>query len=353
MPGRDIIVVGASAGGVEALGQLVRGLPSDLNAAVFVVLHVPPHGTSVLPNILRRQGPLPADHARDGEPIRPGRVYVAPPDFHMLLKNGHVRLARGPTENSHRPAIDPLFRTAARRYGRRVVGVVLSGVLDDGTAGLQSIKTQGGLAVVQDPDDALYGNMPQNALDNVAVDYALPVNEIGPLLARLATEPVPADAAAAVTAEMEVETDMAELELDALQNFDRPGNPSPFACPDCNGVLWELHEGDLVRYRCRVGHAWSPDSLLARQSDGLEAALWTALRALEERAALATKMADRADQRGYDIVARKFREQVGEAEGHAKVIRDVLLSKRGTNTESQTTTTGEEPRGKVRTAESV
>jgi two-component system, chemotaxis family, protein-glutamate methylesterase/glutaminase len=343
MPGRDIIVVGASAGGVEALGQLVAGLPADLAASVFVVLHVPPHGTSVLPNILRRAGPLPADHAADGEPIRSGRVYVAPPDFHLLLKNGHVRLARGPTENSHRPAIDPLFRTAARRYGRRVIGVVLSGVLDDGTAGLLAIKNRGGLAVVQHPDDALFPSMPQTALENVAVDHALAVSELGPLLARLAAEPVLPDPPPAVSTDMAMETDMAELELEAMQKFDRPGAPSPFACPDCNGVLWELHEGDLVRYRCRVGHAWSPDSLLARQADGLEAALWTALRALEERAALASRMADRADQRGYDLVARKFREQVGEAEGHAKVIRDVLMSKRGENAESVSAAEGEQP----------
>jgi two-component system chemotaxis response regulator CheB len=343
MPGRDIIVVGASAGGVEALGQLVRGLPADLPAAVFVVLHVPQHGTSVLPSILRRAGRLPVEHAKDGEAIRPGRVYVAPPDFHMLIKNGHVRLARGPTENSHRPAIDPLFRTAARRYGRRVIGVVLSGVLDDGTAGLQSVKNRGGLAVVQDPADALYAGMPQNALENVAVDFTAPVAEIGPLLARLTAERLPAEPDPAVTREMEMEADMAELELDAMQSFDRPGTPSPFACPDCNGVLWELHDGDLIRYRCRVGHAWSPDSLLAKQSDGLEAALWSALRALEERANLSAKMAERAGQRKYDLVASKFRAQVREAEQHAKVIRDVLLSKRGDNAESTSPALGEQP----------
>ncbi len=333
MPGRDIIVVGASAGGVEALGQLVRGLPGDLPAAVFVVLHIPPHGTSVLPNILRRAGRLPADHARDGEPIVPGRLYVAPPDYHMLIKPGHVHLARGPSENSHRPAIDPLFRTAARRYGRRVIGVVLSGVLDDGTAGLLAIKNQGGLAVVQSPDDALYPGMPQNALDNVAVDHSLPVAKIGPLLSRLAAELLAPAAAAPVSPELQLETDMAELELDALQRADRPGNLAGFGCPECGGTLWELHEGDLTRYRCRVGHAWSPDGLLAKQSDGLEAALWTALRALEERSVLATKMAERADQRGHDLLAGKFRDQGREASAHARVIRNVLLSKRGQNTE--------------------
>jgi two-component system chemotaxis response regulator CheB len=334
MPGRDIIVVGASAGGVEALVQFVRGLPSALPAAVFVVLHVLPHGTSVLPSILRRAGHLPAEHAKDGEPIVPGRVYVAPPDFHMLLKDGQVRLARGPTENSHRPAIDPLFRTAARRYGRRVVGVVLSGVLDDGTAGMLAIKCRGGLAVVQDPADVLYAGMPQNVLEHLAVDHSLRAAEIGPLLAGLAVESLQPLPEPAIPAEMEMESDMAEMEPVALQNANRPGVPSGFGCPECNGTLWELHDGDLVRYRCRVGHAWSPDSLLAKQSDGLEAALWTALRALEERAVLAGRMADRADQRGYDLVAAKFRVQVGEAEGHAKVIRDVLLSRRSENTES-------------------
>jgi two-component system chemotaxis response regulator CheB len=270
-------------------------------------------------------------------------VYVAPPDFHMLLRNGHVRLARGPSENSHRPAVDPLFRTAARRYGRRVIGVVLSGVLDDGTAGLLSIKGQGGLAVVQHPDDALYPGMPQNALENVAVDHAVPVVALGPLLARLAAEPLPPVPEPAVSSDMAMETDMAELELEAMKSFDRPGTPSGFACPECHGVLWELRDGELVRFRCRVGHAWSPDSLLAKQSDALEAALWTALRALEERANLACKMAERAGQRGHDLVAQKFRAQVGESEAHAKVIRDVLLSKRGENTESTSAVTGEGP----------
>src|SRR5207244_2427388 len=168
MPGRDIIVVGASAGGVEALATLVRGLPADLPAAVFVVLHVPPHGTSVLPQILTRAGRLPAKHAVDGEAIQAGRIYVAPPDHHLLVKPGYVRVAHGPRENGHRPAVDALFRTAARTYGHRVAGVVLTGVLDDGTAGLIAVKLRGGAALVQHPDDALYDGMPRSALDNVA-----------------------------------------------------------------------------------------------------------------------------------------------------------------------------------------
>src|SRR5207247_7253128 len=215
-------------------------MPADFPAAVFIALHVPAHGTSVRPKIISRAGPLPATHAWDGEPIRSGRIYVAPPDRHLLLKLGHVRVARGPTENSHRPAIDPLFRTAARRYGRRVIGVVLSGLLDDGTAGLLAIKGRGGLAVVQHPDDALYASMPQSALNHVAVDHTAPVVAMGPLLARLAAEPLSPAAEPPVPPEMEIETDMAELELQALQNLDRPGLPAGLACPECNGTLWEL-----------------------------------------------------------------------------------------------------------------
>jgi two-component system chemotaxis response regulator CheB len=334
MPGRDIIVVGASAGGVEALATLARGLPADFPAAMFVVLHVPPHGTSVLPKIISRAGRLPATHAWDGESIRPGRIYVAPPDRHLLLKLGHVRVVRGPTENSHRPAIDPLFRTAARCFGRRVIGVVLSGLLDDGTAGLLAIKERGGIAVVQHPDDALFPSMPRSALDNVDVDHAVPIAELAALLLRLATEPLPKTPQPAATAEMHAEADVAELELEALQDPRRPGAPSGFGCPACGGSLWELRDGELIRYRCRVGHAWSPDSLLAEQSGAVETALWSALRALEERAALANNMSARSAQRGHDSIARRFADQARECEADARLIREVLLTKRAENTES-------------------
>jgi two-component system chemotaxis response regulator CheB len=191
MPGRDIIVVGASAGGVEALGNLVRRFPADLPAAVFIVLHVPPQGTSVLPQILTRAGPLPAKHAIDNEPIRAGRIYIAPPDYHLVVKPGLMRVAHGPRENSHRPAVDALFRTAARAYGHRVAAVVLSGVLDDGTAGLIAVKMRGGATLVQSPEEALYDGMPRNALDNVAVDVCAPVADLAGALVTMAKQPLP------------------------------------------------------------------------------------------------------------------------------------------------------------------
>lgn len=327
MPGHDIIVVGASAGGVESLVQLTRELPPDLDAAVFVVLHMPSQGTSVLPTILNRVKTIPAVHPHDGQAIQPGRIYVAPPDHHLLVKRGHLRVVRGPRENGHRPAADALFRTAAVAYGPRVVGVVLSGSLDDGTAGLGAIKRRGGVAVVQDPNDALYPGMPSSALDHVAVDHVLPIAQIGPMLVRLADQPAGAEEEA-VTEEMNEEADMAELDAEALQDPKRPGKPSGFGCPECGGVLFELEEGQFLRFRCRVGHAWSPDSLLSRQTDQLEAALWTALRAIEENAALARRLAGQARQRGYDRAATRFHAQVDEMEKHALGIRQVLLSRK-------------------------
>jgi len=325
MPDHGIVVVGASAGGVEALAHLAASLPADLSAAVFVVLHLPATGASALPEILGRHGPLPAAHVTDGEPIQPGRIYVAPPDHHVLLRAGHVHLSRGPRENGHRPAVDPLFRSAAREYATRVVGVVLSGALDDGTAGLLAIKSRGGIAVVQDPADALYPGMPGNALQQVEVDHVLPAAAMGELLARLIADSAEAPADPAPTG-MRVEVEMEGFSLEAFEG-NHPGRPSGFSCPDCHGVLWQIRDGGLQRYRCRVGHAWSPESLLTRQSEALEAALWVALRSLEERAALARRLAEPARRRGHRITASRFEEQAAEAQQAARLVRDLLLNR--------------------------
>lgn len=325
MPGHDIIVMGASAGGVETLTRLVRGLPADLPAALFVVLHVRSHGTSVLPHILGRAGALPAVHPVDGEEIHPGKIYVAPPDHHLLIRPGRIRLARGPRENGLRPAVDPLFRSAARSYGRRVVGVVLSGALDDGTAGLVAIKQRGGVAVVQDPDEALYPGMPRSAAAHVDVDHLVRVSEVAPVLIRLAYESVNEEFPESVPDEMEKEADFAELDLDVLNSPKHPGVPAGFGCPDCGGALWEIGDAAVIRFRCRIGHAWSQASLLARQAEALETALWTAMRALEESAALADRMAERLRKRNLSASVTRFERQASEARGRAAVIRQVLL----------------------------
>jgi len=326
LPGHDVVVVGASAGGIEALTNLVRHLPSDLPAAVFVVVHIPPTVTSVLPQILQRAGRLPAAHAADDQPIERGRLYVAPPDHHLLLRHGRVRLSRGPKENGHRPAVDTLFRSAAIAYGPRVIGVVLSGSLDDGAAGLVAIKQRGGVALVQDPDEALFPSMPRAALENVDVDAALPVSDLADRIASCVGEPPP-EGEPPMDEAMRVESAMAEVDSAAYDDeAEHPGQPSVFGCPDCGGVLWELRDGEVLRFRCRVGHAYSADSLLAEQAEQIEGALWAALRALDEERSLAERLARRAEERGTPTVRERFAERARDAAVRADLIRSVLVS---------------------------
>ena len=325
MPGHDIIVVGASAGGVEALVKLVGQLPADLPAAVFVVLHIPAESPSLLPDILNRAGPLPASQPVDNEEIRLGHIYVASPDYHLLIERGRTRNVHGPRENRHRPAIDPLFRSAAYFYGPCVVGVVLTGSLDDGTAGLLAVKRRGGIAVVQDPKDAVYPSMPRSALAHVRVDYCLPLADIGEVLAQLSHQQAKDEAAFPAPDAMAQETRYTSMDdQNTLDSDERKGTPSAFSRPDCGGVLWELHDGELLRFRCRVGHAFSVDSVLAAQSEQLETALWAALKTLEEHASLSRRLARQAQGRGQDWLARNFEEQVREADQRAITIRQVL-----------------------------
>jgi two-component system chemotaxis response regulator CheB len=324
MAGHDIIVVAASAGGVEAVSRIVAGLPAELRAAVFVVLHVG-RGPSVFPDILARAGRLPASHPKDGEQLRLGRIYVAPPDRHMTLDKNTIRITRGPTENGLRPAADPLFRSAARSFGPRVVGVVVSGSLDDGTAGLAAVKQAGGVAIVQDPEEAAAPGMPRNALAVVRVDHVLTLDRIPSRLVELTTEPasrrpsngrdVPAH---------EAESGQQPIVLEAT---DRPGRLAVVTCPDCHGNLWEDDSTGVLRFRCRVGHAYSAESMLDAQTQSVDRALWAALRALEERAALTRKLADRASEREQQTIARAFLERADIAAEQAALVRKVLLER--------------------------
>ncbi|HKG50421.1 MAG TPA: chemotaxis protein CheB [Actinomycetales bacterium] len=326
MATRDVVVVGASAGGVEALRELVSGLPTNFPATVLVVLHIPPSGSNALAAILDRAGPLEARRAGHGEPLLHGTVRVAPPDHHLLVMEDRLALSLGPRENGHRPAVDVLFRSAARAVGARCIGVVLSGALDDGSAGLVAVRTRGGVAVVQDPDEALQPGMPTSAIESAHPEHVLPVAEIASLLAQLVQEEVPDGAGERAPELMEVETDMAQFDMSRIDGQEHPGQPAGFSCPDCSGALWSIEDGGLLRFRCRVGHAWSAESLLAQQSETLEGALWMALRSLEEKAALSRDLGRRADEDARALSAARFRALADESAQAARLIRDFLLA---------------------------
>jgi two-component system chemotaxis response regulator CheB len=326
LPKHDVIVIGASAGGVEAISRVVAELPRDLQASVLVVLHIS-RGKSFLPEILSRAGRVRAAHPADGEALEYGRIYVAPPDHHLIVESGQVRIAHSASENGVRPALDPLFRSAARVYGGRVIGVVLTGTLDDGTAGTVAVREAGGVTIVQDPDEAFAPGMPRSAIATGCVDHVLPLRDIGVLLAALVQEDAPARLPAGDHPHLRpMEPDLASMPL-ALHGTDRPGAPSVFTCPECHGTLWEADEHNVLRFRCRVGHIYSPESMIAAQTDEVDRALWTALRTLEERAALAHRLAERGRQRDQRWVDQAFTARAHETELEAARIRELLRSR--------------------------
>lgn len=319
-----VIVIGTSAGGIEALRILVSKLQPDFPIPLLVVMHVSPEG-SVLPEILTRAGALPAHHPKDGERIEAGRIYVAPPNRHMTVHRGAVRVVHGPKENRHRPAIDPLFRSAAAAYGHRTVGVILTGLLDDGTAGLRAIKKQGGTAVVQDPKDALYTGMPLSAIERVAVDHVLPVAEIPALLLRLASESSHEISLVKDTDAMEP-VEFAEFDPTTITQ-EPSGTPISLSCPDCHGTLWETTDDDLSTFRCRTGHSFTPAFLIAGQAEGAENSLWNTLRALEEQASLFRHLATAAQERKLsESTVAHFLKSAEEKDKAAASIRDLLMS---------------------------
>ncbi len=306
---RDVIVIGASAGGVEVLLTLVSELPANLPAAIFVVLHTSPEVPSVLPELMSMRGRLPAIHAVHDDKIELGHIYVAPPDNHLLLRPGRMEVVRGARENGHRPAADALFRTASRSYGPRVVGVVLSGYQSCGTAGMMSIKARGGIAVVQSPDSAAAPDMPQSVLDRVDVDYVVHPLELPGLLVQLADSPAPPSSP-------EVSDVMRQIEGSQL------GAPVEIVCPLCQGVLTEAKAGGFEDFRCHVGHAFTLDSLVREQSEDLERTLWAAVRALEESSALSQRLAAHASD---DRLRARFSEKARTQMQQADTIRDLLL----------------------------
>ncbi|HEX6497844.1 MAG TPA: chemotaxis protein CheB [Micromonosporaceae bacterium] len=327
MPPNALVVVGASAGGVEALRALVAGLPGDLPAAVLVVLHIPRQGPSALPGILTRAGALRAAAAVHGERLRGERIFVAPADHHMLVFDTRIALSRGPAENGHRPAVDPLFRSAAHAWGPRTIAVVLSGARDDGTAGADDVVQLGGRLLVQDPRDALHDSMPRSVLTHVKTDGVYPAAELGRAVTELVAAVAETDAAPVAT-----DTDAPGVPVDTdapLEDVDLGAGavslPSVgLACPDCGGGLFELPGEPTPRYRCWVGHVWSPGSLLDAQGVAFEKALWVALRGLDEKAELARRMADASQRRGRHRSADRFEEASREAQHAGRVLRGLI-----------------------------
>jgi two-component system, chemotaxis family, protein-glutamate methylesterase/glutaminase len=326
MPKKEIIVIGTSAGGVEALKRLVAAMPEGLGASIFVVQHTSRNSPGILAEILDRAGDLRAVNPSDQQEILPGVIYVAPPDHHLLLEhNGHVRIMRGPKENGFRPAVDPLFRSAARAFGPRVVGVVLTGGLDDGTAGLLAIKRRGGTAVVQDPKDAFDPSMPLNALRHVRVDYCLPLAEIPLLLVRLATEPAEEEGAYPVTDDLDVEVKIAREDKATDAGVMKLGEPSIFTCPECHGTLLELKKDDFLSYRCHTGHAFSPGSLLAELTQNIENSLWTAIRSIQESVMLLRRLAEQVNGGEQKTSTEMLLQKAEEAERRADLVRQVVM----------------------------
>ena len=317
MTKRNIIVIGTSSGGVEALCDLTKRLPKELDASVFIVMHI--GDQTMLPEILSRCGNLPAVCAGHQKCYERGCVYCAPANHHLMIKDHVTVLTKGPRENGHRPSVDVLFRSAARAHRSKVVGVVLSGGRDDGSAGLYTIKARGGVAIVQDPAEAVTPNMPQNALDMVDVDFCLPVRQIADVLVQLAR--------GKATDVIESTADGSRIDEQATADrptSEPPGDQIPVACPECNGPLYQVKDGELAHFQCFVGHRFSPESLSEQHTEALERALWTAIRKLKERVVLHEQLVERKHNKGEDELLKRLEESVTTAREDLKLLREML-----------------------------
>lgn len=328
MINRDVLAVGTSAGGVEALIFLAKHFRANFPASILVTIHLPSYAHSTLDGILSRSGPLPASFAVEGERLKKAHIYIAPPDRHLLLDGDCLSLGSGPRENSTRPAIDPMLRSAAVCCGARTVGVVLTGTLSDGASGLWAVRQCGGLAVVQDPKNAAFSEMPLTALNRAKPDHVVRLADMPALLESLAHEPAgePRPAPRSIAYEVEIARnghgDMNNM--DKMDNMDGLGRRSVLSCPDCGGVMWEIDEGDALRYRCHVGHTYAAELMSVALNESLRRALASALRALEERVALAQKLHDQAVESGHRLLAESWQQKAREFEREMNVIRDSI-----------------------------
>ena len=322
---RNIVVIGASAGGLPALQQLVQELPQDLDAAIFILLHSSPSAPSLLAPILQRYTKIPVNQAKNGDRIKTGTIVVAKPDYHLILEEHTIRLTRGPRENRSRPAIDALFRSAAYSHSARVIGIVLTGALDDGTAGLWSIRDRGGVAIVQDPTDATFPSMPTSALKYAGADHVVRLDQIGQLLSRLTAETALSHDKPA-SRELEIEIAIAKEGRGLQAGVMTLGEITPYTCPECAGVLVKLKQGGVPRFRCHTGHAYSVNTLLAEVTEHVEGALWGAIRSIEESAMLLDQIAsDLRSGTKDDGDAELFDQKAKDTQRRADLVRTAAM----------------------------
>lgn len=328
MPKVELVVIGASAGGLVGLLTIVKALPPTLPAAVVIVMHTNSSGTTYLPDILSRASRLPVHFVKDGQPIEGGQILIAPPDFHVVVARRSLSLTRGPRENGFRPAIDPLFRTASRVFRKRVMGIILSGALDDGTYGMSVIQDNGGVTVVQDPDEAQIPSMPMTVMAAVNVDHVLKAAKIAEAIVQLTTG-ARASKATVKNSPKQPEPEPQDADSTSVEDMmAKFGSPSALTCPDCGGALWDVSDEGLLRYRCHVGHQFSADALDSRTHDIVEGALWKAVRVLEEQSAMKSRLADRAKGAGLAMVRKGFAAGAHDSHRQAEAIRDLLFSRK-------------------------
>jgi two-component system chemotaxis response regulator CheB len=343
MQKRDIIVIGASAGGFEAIKTLVKGLSAQLEAAILIVWHMSPDVKGILPYVINKLHGIPAANAYDRELITPGRIYVAPPDRHMLIVDDYLRVTKGPKENRFRPAIDPLFRSAAYRYGNRVIGIILSGALDDGTAGLWTVKKHGGVAIVQDPANAEVASMPESAIRGVNVDYTLSVEEMPHLVSKLCSETIAFRNHYNVEKNRRTEEEIRIALQDELYTAGvQLGKLTPFTCPECHGVLSMIKEDEMIRYRCHTGHAYSAASLLQSISHNIEDSLWNAIRGIEESIALLNHLGDHFAELNQTHLAALYFKKAQETFVRSGLARKALLDEEALIVQQSTSGNGKD-----------
>lgn len=342
MAKRTIVVIGASAGGVMALKELVGSLPADFPASIFIVQHLAPYSNSLLPQILSHVGALKAAHPVDDEEIRPGRIYVAPPDHHLIIEDHRVLVKKGPKENRFRPSIDALFRSAAYTYGPQVIGVVLTGLLNDGTSGMWTVKRLGGVSIVQQPGDAEFPSMPESVLEYVEVEHVVPLSQIGPLLYRLTQEEAPSvpELSDEERNRIQTEIDIAAQDNGFEMGIIDKGELTPLTCPECHGALVRFKEGKLIRYRCHTGHAYTASALLLEVTQSVEETLWSSVRGLDETVMLLEQSASAFAEAGEMEPAGQFSEKAKEVRERSRRIRELLFEQEQISEEKRFTDNG-------------